>query len=414
MIEMTTTELQVQHWATADRTVLTAAAAATARGEDLDTWFTNLVAAGAAAVTAAGAGTDLARLDAAMSRLDRDVQEATERMVTRLNQSVIQATDPEVGDVARAAQSAVDRLAAGVQRILTGTDALLPAAATKAVEQVTAHALAEIHRLLDADRQQLGAIVAADRERVAVELARSIGDQNAHLADVVAEMRAALTAHTVATAQQSSGPRKGLAYEDEVQVLLNRIAAAAGDGGADGIGTTPGIDNSRKGDVLVDLRSLPTQPRLVVEAKHRPGKAALGVRQWATELESALTARQAAVALGVCPREQMPGGAPVLVIDGRRAVVGWDPGDADDLLSAGYLLMRMAAGQQRRDHAVSPAELEEHVRAIAAGMAPLDEIRRQAGTCRKAAERIAETAHALRDDLATRIEAVQDRLKTAA
>ena len=413
-IEITSTDLRVHRWTSTDRTVLAAAAAAGARGEDLDAWFTHVVTAGAAAATAAGAGSDLARVDAALSRLDQQVQDATERMVARLHDSVARATDPITGDVARAAQAAVDRLAAGVQRILTGSDALLPTASAKAVEQVTSHALAEIHRLLDADRKQLAAVVAADRERTAVELARSIGEQNSHLGQVVADLRTVVTTHAVTAARQSSGPRKGLAYEDEVHALVHRIAAASGDGGADAVGTTGGIDNSRKGDVVVDLRSLPTQPRLVVEAKHRPGKAALGVRQWAAELDSALTARQAAVALGVCPRSQMPGELPVLVVDGRRVVVGWDAEDADELVVAAYLLMRMVAGQQRRDSTLSPAELEEHVRAIAAGMAPLDDIQRQATVCRRAAERITVTAQALRADLAARIESVQDRLAAVA
>ncbi len=161
--------LHVTTWSTSDRTVLAGAQAASARGDELATWFAHLVTAGAAAVTAAGAGTDLARIDQALDRLDRELQRSLQQVVDRLHASVAKATDPTTGDVAVAAQAAVDRLAEGVQRVLTGSDALLPEASARAVNQVTASALSEIHRLLDTDRRQLGSLIAADRERSAVD-----------------------------------------------------------------------------------------------------------------------------------------------------------------------------------------------------------------------------------------------------
>jgi hypothetical protein len=405
--------LRVSAWNTSDRTVLAAAQAAVARGEDLGSWFSSVVTAGAAAVMAAGAGTDLARVDQALDRLDRELQRKLQQTVDRLHDSVAKATDPTTGDVAVAAQLAVDRLAAGVQRVLTGSDALLPEASARAVNQVTSSALAEIHRLLDTDRKQLSSLIAADRERSAVELSQAISQQNGHLAGVVSELRGLLSSATVTAAADRSGPRKGLVYEAAVHAAVHDIAAAAGDGGADGVGSLAGADGSRHGDVLIDLRSLPMRPRLVIEAKDRPQRA-LSVRQWEVELEQALTARSAAVAIGVCPRDQMPGtGSPVLVLDGRRLVVAWDD-DGDEVLRAAYQLARLAAAQHRADAACSAAELEAHVRAIAAGMAPLDEIQRHAAACRKAAEKISATAQDLRTDLGARIEAVQERLAPAA
>ena len=406
--------LHVTTWSTSDRTVLAGAQAASARGDELATWFAHLVTAGAAAVTAAGAGTDLARIDQALDRLDRELQRSLQQVVDRLHASVAKATDPTTGDVAVAAQAAVDRLAEGVQRVLTGSDALLPEASARAVNQVTASALSEIHRLLDTDRRQLGSLIAADRERSAVELSRSISQQNGHLAEVVGELRALLANASVAAASQASGPRKGLVYEAAVKEAVHAIAAAAGDGGADGVGGSAGTDGSRHGDVVVDLRSLPMRPRLVVECKNRPG-AVVSLRQWEAALEQALHARNAAVAIGVCPRNQMPSpDTPVLVLDGRRLVVAWDDSDSDELLRAVYQLGRLAAAQQRQDATCSATELEAHVRAIAAGMAPLDEIQRQAASCRRAAEKISATAQDLRTDLGARIEAVQDRLVPAA
>jgi hypothetical protein len=414
VIRVSDDTLLVSHLAVTDRRVVDAAKAAAERGDDLATWCINVLAAGTAAVTAAGAGTDLARVDAALDRVRTDVETALHAALGRLDATVAKATDPTTGDVARAAQDAVNRLAAGVQRILTGSDALLPEASSRAVRQVTDGALAEIHRLLDGDRQYLAQLIAGDRERAAVEMAQAISAQNAHLGEVVAQLREALAAKAIHDAGASSGPRKGIVYEAQVHLLFQRLAGAAGDGGADAVGTATGTDGSRKGDIVVDLRSLPNRPRMVVEAKNRPGKAALSSGQWAEELDRSLSARNADVALGVCPVDQMPGSRQVLVIDSRRAVVAWDQDTGDDLATAVYLLMRMSAGYQRHDTAVSPAELEQHVQAVVAAIAPLDEIQRQAVACRRSAERIDAAAQALRTDLKARIDTMWSRIEEAA
>ena len=413
-LEVNDHALVVNHLTVTDRRVVEAAKAAAQRGDQLAEWCVNVLTAGTAAVTAAGAGTDLARVDAALDRVRADVETALQAAIGRLDTTVARATDPTIGDVARAAQEAVNRLANGVQRILTGSDALLPEATSRAVRQVTDGALAEIHRLLDGDRKQLAQLIAGDRERAAVELAQAISAQNAHLGEVVAQLREALAAKAVHDAGASSGPRKGIVYEAQVHELVQGLAEAAGDGGADSVGSSTATDGSRKGDIIVDLRSLPNQPRMVIEAKNRPGKAALSSGQWAAELDRSLAARNGDVALGVCPVDQMPGSRHVLVIDNRRAVVAWDQGTGDDLVTAVYLLMRMSAGYQRRDTAVSPAELEQHVQAVVAAIAPLDEIQRQAVACRRSAERIDAAAQALRTDLKARIDTMWSRIEDAA
>ena len=126
-----------------------------------------------------------------------------------------------------------------------------------------------------------------------------------------------------------------------------------------------------------------------------------------------MTARQA-VAAGICPAEQMPGSQRVLVIDSRRIVVAWDLDQGDELVTAAYLLMRMSAAHHDRSDAVSTAEMDQHVRAIAASLSPLDDILRQATACRRSAEKIHDTAKSLREALAERMGAVQARLSEAA
>lgn len=407
-------EFVVGNWRTADLAVLTAARAAAERGEDLGAWLTRVVAIGAAAVNTAGTVTDVARIDSAMDRLDRQVRTSLDAALARLGDTVSKATDPETGDVTRAAQAAVDRLAIGVQRVLTGPDALLPEAAARAVGQVTNSALAEIHRLLDHDRQALARMVAQDRDRTAVELVAAVSTHQAELNGVVSELKELLAVRSVSEAGRASGPRKGLTYETELHLALADIAAAAGDGGADFTGATTGADGSRKGDVVVDLSSLQgVAPRLVVEAKNRPSKS-VTTREWADALDAAMKARKAHVALGVCPLEQMPGRSPVVVLDHRRLLVAWDPDAGDHVLGAAYLLMRMAAGHARDGSTPLQSEIEGHLRTIAATMTALDEIQRQAGTCRRAADKIALAAAKAGQDLAERIEGHADTADSAA
>lgn len=396
--------LTVEVWHSKDLAVLAAAQQAAARGENLDDWLARVIAIGAAAVSTAGTTSDLARIDSALHRLDRQVSTSLDAALARLNASVTRATDPETGDVARAAQGAVDRLAAGVQRVLTGSGALLPEATTQAVGKVTDRALSEIHRLLEQDRQALASLVATDRERTAVEVVKAVSTHNAEFAAVVSELRLLLANRATDDARASSGPHKGLSYESDVHDALHELASAAGDGGATRTGGQAGADGTRKGDSIVDLRSLTGKPkRLVVEMKNRPGRAALSSSGWATELEQAMRARQADVAIGICPAEQMPGSNGVFVIDSRRMVVAWDP-EGPLLLGPAYLLMRMAAAQHST---IGPdqAEVEADVRAIAASLKPLDDIQRQAGTCRRAVDKIDATAGSLRDAMATRIQA---------
>lgn len=403
-VSVTERALVVSTWQTSDLAVLTAAKHAVERGEDLQDWLTRVVAIGAAAVSTAGTTTDLARIDAALHRLDGQVHTSLETALARLDATVVKATDPETGDVAKAAQSAVDRLAAGVQRVLTGSEALLPEATNRAVTAVTDRALSEIQRLLEQDRNALAVMVTADRERTAVEVVKAVSAHNAEFAAVVSELRQLLTARATQTARESSGPRKGLSYENDVHAVLQEIAAAGGDGGATFTGGTAGVDGSRKGDTVVHLRSLPGSPRrLVAEAKNRPGRS-FTAAEWAAELDHAMRSREADVAIGVCPADQMPGTSRVFVIDSRRLVVAWDDGELD-LLGPAYLLMRMAAGQHGAAAGPGQAEIEANLRAITASLAPLDEIQRHAGTCRRAAEKVATTATKLRDDMAARIEA---------
>lgn len=412
-VQVTGDGLVIHGLTVSDRRIVEAATAAAQRGVDLPSWCVDVLTAGTAAVTAAGAGTDLARLDAALDRVRVDVDAAVAAALARLDATIVKATDPTRGDVARSAQDAVDRLSAGVQRVLTGSDALLPEASRRAVAQVTDTAMAEIHRLLEGDRRHLAQLVNGDRERAALAVTQAITAQNAHLGDVVAELRAALAVKAVADAGAASGPRKGAVYEAQVQDVFHELAASAGDGGADPVGSVTGVDGSRKGDVVIDLRSLPGTPRLIAECKDRPG-AALRPGAWARELEAALAARNADVAIGVCPVGQLPGSSQVLVIDSRRVVVGWDPDCGTDLLGAVYLLMKMCAGYQRRDRVVSRAELEQHIQAVITAITPLEDIQRYATAIRRGADKIDATAQELRTDLTARIESMRDRLEHAA
>lgn len=405
-VRVTGRELQVRAWSTRDSTVLAAAHAAVEQGDRLDEWLGRLVSIGAGAVTSASTHLDMARVDRALERLETEVGTTVEAATSRLTETVRQATHPETGEVARAAQSAVDRLALGVQRVLSGSEGLLPEATTRAVGQVTDRAISEIHRLLEQDRQQLARLVADDRDRVAVEIAKAVSAHTGDFGSVMTELRELLAVRATERAHDRSGPRKGLAYEQLVHGALHEVASSAGDGGADFTGSATGVDGSRKGDAVVVLRSLPGQVRrLVAEAKNRPGRP-YTVTEWAAELDGALVAREADVAIGVCPNDQLPGQSGVHVIDSRRVVVGWDP-DQGHLLTPTYLLMRVVA-QQRRDNAPTAGHVEALVRTMVGTLTPLAEIQKQAKACHRAAEKITTAVIQVRDDLSARIDSVSE------
>ena len=402
--------LNVSAFTTNDATVIAAAETALELGQDLDEWFSRVLAIGAGAMMSAGSSLDIARVDRALERLESQMGASLESAVSRLGASVERATHPETGEMARAAQGAVDRLATGVQRVLTGPDALLPEAAGRAVAVVTDRALQEEHRLMERDRQQLTQLVACDRDRVAVEIAKAVAAHTGDFATVMNELRGLLANRETEQARQASGPRKGLAYEQAVHAAIHDAAAAAGDGGADFTGSTAGADGSRKGDTVVILRSLPGQlRRLVVEAKNRPGRP-YSISEWARELELAQRARQADVAIGVCPPDQMPGSAGVLVLDSRRIIVGWTS-DQAELLGSAYLLMRMAAGQ--RTTANTAEQTEELMRTLVRALDPLSEIQKQAKACTRASDKIAAIAAGLREDFASRIDSVDETGRAA-
>lgn len=397
------TALQVTRWSTTDAEVLAAAQAAAASGESLADWLARTLAVGARAVNAANGAVDHLRLEAAVARVEEQMAAKLNEVLARMGDTLERATHPATGDMARSAQAAVDRLAMGVQRVLSGPDALLPEAASRAVAQVTDRALSEIHRLLEQDRQHLAATVLQDRQSVAAEVAQAVSQYGVEYRDVMTELRELLAVRAVAVEARDAGPRKGLSYEQAVHEAIHEIAAAAGDGGADFVGSVTAANGTKKGDSLVTFRSLPgAAKRLVVEAKHRPSRP-LSASEWAQELDAAMSAREAHVAVGLCPIEEMPGTSGVLVIDSRRLVVGWDTESTTDVLQTVYLLARLVAGQT--DAVDQPEDrTDDLVRSMSAAVLQMAEILKQARASERAVAKIQALGKQLRDDLAARIE----------
>ena len=129
-----------------DTDIMTAALEAQRRGVALESWLQNVIRAGVAAVRVASSGADLAQVERLINTLTQRVETSVTGSLTDLTTQVARLSDPADGDLARASQAAVDRLAYGVQKLLLGEQAVLPETVRAAVRGVTEQALAEIQR----------------------------------------------------------------------------------------------------------------------------------------------------------------------------------------------------------------------------------------------------------------------------
>lgn len=252
--------------------VVIAAADAQRRGLPLDVWLDGVVRAGVAAVSVAGAGADLARVEQALAGLSGQVQASVDAAMTRLTTQVRSVADPEDGDLARAAQAAVTRLANGVQGLLLGDQAPLPTAVRASVEAATAQALAEIQRSLAATTASLQHTVAQDRDAVSATVTAATGSLATQVSTALESLRGALDSATEIAHARSKTNRPGLDYERNLTDALCVIAANAGDGGATFVGGSTGQAGTRNGDVLVTFAH--GRGALVAEAKLRAGSSA--------------------------------------------------------------------------------------------------------------------------------------------
>jgi hypothetical protein len=404
--------LIVTDWRVSDPQIVAAALAATASGVDLSGWLTGCLRAGVAAVSVATAGADLARVEAAVTTLTATVGLQVDAAVDRLIGSVQAAVDPS-GPLATSVTDQVTRLAVGVQGLLTGPDATVPARVRTEVRTVTDQALTEIQRALAAQAAAVTGTISGDRGALRAQVAAAVAGQHTEIQLALGELKAALALRQHAEVAETQRTGRGFTYEADVLAAIGAVAAAAGDGGATPTGGITGTAGTRKGDGVIDLVSAGPGLRIVVEAKDRTGNP-LTVQGWRDELAAARHNRSAQVGIGITRPGLMPTpGQLVAVLGDRDLLVAHDPDNpASDLLVAVYLLGRLLAtlASNPADDTVDLAGARRNATEMIEALTALDTVSRHAAAIQRAATAIVTVVHDVRDTITMRAEEIRTTL----
>jgi hypothetical protein len=137
---------------------------------------------------------------------------------------------------------------------------------------------------------------------------------------------------------EAAGTRKGLAFEDNVNAAIERIASLRGDV-ASHTGAEQAEGGGKKGDILVELRAAegPSSGRILFEAKDKQ----LSRNEAWRELNDGMAARAAAFAvLVVAGEDRLPARCePLCEYEGNKMIVAVDRDDPSGLeLEVAYKL----------------------------------------------------------------------------
>lgn len=167
--------------------------------------------------------------------------------------------------------------------------------------------------------------------------------------------------------EREKSPRKGFDFEEDLQLMLNRLAKPFGDSVTD-VSTTATLGRSKKGDFLVQVNNSDTGGQdafIVIEAKRR-GKAVTGRTGILQEMEDAMASRKAQFAIAVFTDDVCPGEVGQLrAYPNNRILCSIDPSDGDSLpLEVAYKLARTELCWQLRrgDTGIDRAKVTEVVK----------------------------------------------------
>jgi len=281
------------------------------------------------------------------------------------------------GDLEQVA-GAVDRLDAEGKRIIDNTiiaaDKVVGDTVTKLTEQLSAEDgpfaglfdqfdPAVEGNVIEAFRDLVGSTITKATKQAVNELTESTREQVESLTNSIGALEKVAAIEEARLKEAKRGTAKGRDHELEVETLLGNLVAVSGDG-LDDVSTVIGIDGTKKGDKVINVRAgIPivteekcTQP--VTEAKGRV-LLAEAMRNRGTELGMLI----------VDDETKIPGNQPYHLIDDNMVVVAADP----IALRLVYCLMRskaIGAAQAARavdDHTAIDAleDIHGHIEAIA-------------------------------------------------
>lgn len=160
------------------------------------------------------------------------------------------------------------------------------------------------------------------------EIEKTVHREVGEVKDAVVDLNERLAAKDAKAEVLERTAVKGFAFEDLVHDMTCRIVTAQGDT-AEKVGRTTGVDGTQKGDEVITLNEADTfgaPERYVLEIKDRR----LGLGETWSELDRALSNRQARAAVAVFSSQRAAPSSASFTYSGNRAIVVVDKEDPDE------------------------------------------------------------------------------------
>jgi len=274
-------------------------------------------------------------------------------------------------------------------------------------------ALSRLSKMLTATSEQIGKNLTLDDDASALsrlkrELAGTIDQLARDNVEFHGQVREALARLDTRRKEEARTTRHGVAFEEQLGVLLADEARRLGDIHEATGETTGSIRLCKKGDHVIELGadSAAANARVVWEAKEKQDYT---LRAALEEIEEARRNRQAQVGVFVFSRKAAPEAIESLQRHGADIVVVWDADDpaSDLVVRAAYSLARALAVRERRsdrESLAAIAEIERAARGVEKQIGYLDDVRKWAETVKGHGEKIAERSARMADELRLDVE----------
>lgn len=221
------------------------------------------------------------------------------------------------------------------------------------------------------------------------QLTEKIDTNQGVLASKLNDITTALKVQDARTRLTKVTPIKGDAYENQVNILLDEIAAGLGDEYTDTRAVAGALPRCMKGDGLLSVNGGATRVVIEMTDSARAG--------WVEYLDEAERNRHAGAALGLVRTAEQNGGQSIRVLGARRIVAAFDPDcDDPDLVRTIVMLLRTAAlAASSRRGAEQLATIEEKITGAVAQLEKIGDVKKTSATIQKNAVKIENTCTAI-------------------
>jgi hypothetical protein len=291
--------------------------------DDVETAVHHCLEIGSRALTSAKATIDVAVVETAFGEMTSMFSRGIESFAGELDTKTKELLDGEDGALPRS----LEAFRTEIEQLLDGTfDPDSKSSALAKLEDVMRRAAAEqvkaVRGLIDPDNDE------SPLGRYRTEIVKSVRDETSKVQKAVQELATQLAVEEAKAEVFELTTKKGFTFEEELDQALVKHAGPLGDV-AERVGGSPGA-RGKKGDFTVVLNPDDTAGQnvsYVVEAKNQK----LTLRDTLRELDQAIANRGSLAGIAVFAKHgQSPGTGPFQYY-GNRALVVFDPSEADDL-----------------------------------------------------------------------------------